>query len=77
MELKILIHTLIPKTYEKAMNSENADKWKDAISKELQNLYGNNDMKVMESKNIPKGLLKIMVYIKHNWSLEISPNKRC
>ncbi|KAG4086392.1 hypothetical protein H8356DRAFT_1373191 [Neocallimastix lanati (nom. inval.)] len=45
---------------ENPMNSENADKWKDAISKELQNLYGNNDMKVVESKNIPKGLLKIM-----------------
>jgi len=29
------------------MNSENADRWKDAINKELQNLYENNVMKLI------------------------------
>ena len=63
------------------MNSKNAHKWKDAINKELQNLYGNNVMKNVENKNIPKDiklldikwvlLLKIMVYIKQDWSSEV------
>jgi hypothetical protein len=49
------INTLIPKNYEEVMNSENADKLKDVINKELQNLYGNNVIKIVESKNIPNG----------------------
>jgi len=56
------------------MNSENPDKWKDAINKELQNLYRNNVMKIVKNKNSKKALnqsmlngfslLKIVVYIK-------------
>jgi len=33
------------KNYEEAMNSENEDKWKDAINKEFQKLYRINVMK--------------------------------
>ena len=40
------------KNYKEAMNSENTDKWKDTINKELQNLNGNNAMKIVENKNI-------------------------
>jgi len=40
------INMLIPKNFEDAMNSENTNKWKDVINKELQNLYGNNVMKL-------------------------------
>jgi len=37
--------------------TENADKWKDAINKELKKkfLYKNNIMKIMENKNIQEG----------------------
>ena len=30
------------------MNSENANKQKDSINKELQNLFGNNAMKIVK-----------------------------
>jgi len=65
------------------MNSENADKWKDAINKELQNIYKKIMLwKLWETKIFPKGiklldvkwvflLLKIMVYVKQDWSSKI------
>ena len=46
------INTLISNNYEKAMNSENADKWKDVINEKLKILYGSNVMKIVENKNI-------------------------
>ena len=45
------------------MNSENEDKWKDAINEELQNLYGNNVIKIVVNKNIPKGIKPLDVKI--------------
>ena len=52
------------------MNSENADKWKDVINKELQNLYGNNVMKIVENKKIPKGIKPLDV----KWVFTIKDN---
>ena len=76
------INIFIPKNYGEAMNSENTDQQKAEINKELQNLYGNNVMKIVKNKNIPKKtlyysmlnrflLLKIMVYIKRDQSSKV------
>jgi len=48
------INTLIPKNYEKVMNSENAVKKKDTIGKELQKIYGNNVIKICEKLKYPR-----------------------
>ena len=61
---------LIPKNYKEVINSENADKWKNAINKELQNLYGNNVMKIVENKNIPNGIKPLDV----KWVFTIKDN---
>ena len=45
-KFKILnIKTNIPTTYQQAINSPESEEWKEAIDKELKNIYDNNIMK--------------------------------
>jgi len=45
-------------------------KWKDTINKDLQNLHGNNVMKIVENKNIPDVIKSLDV----KWIFTIKDN---
>jgi len=52
------------------MNSEKVGGWKDTINKELQNLYENSVMIIVENKNIPNGIKLLDV----KWVFTIKDN---